>query len=578
MSDACCSSSPVHEEHLSAALSSAGTTVTPANHAGALLTGQVADLLVVGRISTGNTAHPTAEAMAISGGEIIGIGALSDVEGLTSASTKIIKPEGIIIPGLIEPHMHIWTSLLNLNWTDVSHEVCATFDDVVATLKATAAKTPAGQYVLGKLFDPSLFPGEPPLTRAILDQIAPNNPVIVMNASMHYLYANSAAFEAAGITDQTPDPTGGTFGRVDGKLNGVIGEAGAMMMMLAKFPKPSPADVAAGVTTILTACAAQGVTSLREAATGTMAGVGEVAVLHQLNGATRLPVRVSTAQFSVMPGKTPAEVAATWKDAGVTPFSGDEMVRADAWKVVSDGSNQGRSGYLSQPYLGEDNGGHANWTPQGIREAITAGLDDGWQLMVHTNGDAAVEFALEAMEDVLPRYGASDLRHRFEHVSLTTDDHLARLAKAGISPSFLMNHVYYWGAAFRDTILGAARANHLDRVASAYAAGLRPSLHSDYNVSKVHPLQSARTAVLRQTQADGKVLNPAECATPAQALAAITSNAAWQIHADDRGTLEVGKRADFAVVDVDPWSSDPAGWDAIAVRETYIDGTIAYQA
>jgi predicted amidohydrolase YtcJ len=577
-STSCCSSHPISQAHLTDAVSAAGTVISPARHADGISVGETADLLVLGAISTGNPAAPTAEAMAISGGRIIGLGSAADVEGLVTPSTTTVRPEGVVIPGLIEPHMHIWTSLLNLTWTDMSNEACPTFDDVVALVKATAQRTPAGQYVLGKLFDPSLYPGEPALTRAILDQAAPNNPVLVMNASMHYLYANSAAFEAVGITDQTVDPAGGSFGRVDGKLNGVIGEAPAMLMMLAKLPKPTRADVAAGIRQILHACASQGVTSLREAATGSLAGVAEFAMLHQLNGAGRLSVRVSTAQFSIMAGKTPAEVAAAWKAAGVTPFSGDEMVRADAWKVVTDGSNQGRSGYFLQPYLGEETGGHADWTPETLRDALRAGLGDGWQIMVHTNGDGAVEFALEAMEELLPSYGANDLRHRFEHVSFTTDDQLARLARAGISPSFLMNHVYYWGAAFRDTILGAKRAERLDRVASAYAAGLRPSLHSDYNVTKVHPLQSARTAVLRQLQVDGTVLNPAECATPAQALAAITSNAAWQIHADDRGTLEVGKRADYAVVGTDPWTSDPSGWDDIKVHETYIDGTLAYQA
>lgn len=578
MSASCCSAHPVSKVHLGEALGSAGTTIDPANHAAGASVGGSADTLVVGTIATGNPAAPLAEAMAISGGHIIGIGSLSDVEGLANASTQIVKPEGIVIPGLIEPHMHIWTSLLNLTWTDVSHEACATFDDVVSTLKATAQKTPEGQYVLGKLFDPSLYVGEPDLTRAILDQVAPKNPLLVMNASMHYLYGNSAAFEAAGITDRTPNPAGGSFDRVDGKLTGVVGEAAAMMMMLAKLPRPSAADMAAGITQILTECARQGVTSVREAATGTIAGIGELAMLHQLNGAKRLPVRVSTAQFSIMPGKTSVEVAAAWKEAGVTPFSGDEMVRADAWKVVTDGSNQGRSGYFLQPYLGQDNGGHANWTPETLRTTLKAGLDDGWQLMVHTNGDGAVEFGLEALEELLPGYGANDLRHRFEHVSFTTDDQLTRMAQAGISPSFLMNHLYYWGAAFRDTILGSARSQRLDRVASAYKAGLRPSLHSDYNVSKVHPLQSARTAVLRQLQADGTVLNPAECATVDQALAAITTNAAWQIHADDRGSLEVGKRADYAVVNENPWTSDPAGWDKITVNETYIDGALAFQA
>ena len=578
MSDSCCGGQSLNRALLVDALGSTGSSITPAHHAREHRARETADLLVVGSITTNNPAFPNAEAMAVSGGKIIGVGSLADLESLVTSSTKIVKPEGTVIPGLIEPHMHIWTSLLNLTWTDISHEVCASFDDVVAALKAAAAKTPAGQYVLGKLFDPSLYMGEPELTRDILDRVSSEHPVLVMNASMHYLYANSAALAAADITDQTPDPAGGTFKRVDGRLTGVIGEAPAMMMMLAKFPKPTPEETAAGIRQILTDCAAKGVTSLREAATGTIAGVGEVAMLHQLNGAKRLPVRVSTAQFAIMPDKSPAEVAAAWREAGVTPFSGDDMVRADAWKVVTDGSNQGRSGYFMQPYMGEDTGGHANWTPEGLREALKAGLDDGWQIMVHANGDAAVEMALEAMEELLPKVGSNDLRHRFEHVSFTTDDQLTRMATAGISPSFLMNHVYYWGAAFRDTILGPERAARLDRVASAYAAGLRPSLHSDYNVSKVHPLQSARTAVLRQLQADGSVLNPAECATPAQALAAITTNAAWQIHADDRGSLEVGKRADFAVVDVDPWSSHPAGWDAIVVNQTYIDGVIAYEA
>lgn len=578
MSTSCCSAHPVAQAHLHEAVKAAGTIIEPAHHAKARTTSETADLLVEGRIATGNAAAPNAEAMAVSGGKIIGLGSRADLEGLIGPSTKMLKPDGVVIPGLIEPHMHIWTSLLNLTWTDVSHEACATFDDVVTTIKEAAAKAADGEYVLGKLFDPSLYVGEPNLTRTILDQVSPNNPVIVMNASMHYLYANSKALELAGLDDNTMDPPGGTFGRVDGKLNGVIGEAAAMMLALGNLPKPSPADLAAGINQILNECARQGVTSLREGATGTLAGVGELAMLHQLNAAKRLPVRVSTSQFAIMPGKSPSQVAKTWKDAGVTPFSGDEMVRADAWKLTADGSNQGRSGYFMQPYLGEDNGGHANWTPDTMRDAIKAGLDDGWQMTIHTNGDAAVEMAVEALEDLLPGYGKNDLRPFFIHYSVTTDDQIARTAKLGVSASLLMNHVYYWGAAFRDTILGLERANRLDRAASIMKAGISTSFHSDYNVSKVHPLLSARTGVFRQMQANGEVLNAAECVTPAQALEAITTNAAWQIHADDRGSLEVGKRADFAIVDENPWTSDPNGWDAIKVSATYIDGTVAFEA
>lgn len=589
MSDICNAATPLSRDRLAPAIAAAGATITPAHHGaprtrdalsattGSATTGK-ADLVVVGRIATGDPAAPTAEAMAVRDGRILALGSVAELEGLTGPATSTISPDGAVIPGLIEPHAHIWVSLMTLDWTDVSHGVCPRFDDVVTVLKTAAQATPVGQYVLAKLFDPSLYPGEPPLTRDILDRVASDRRVVVLNASMHFAYANSAALDAAGITDETPQPTGGTFEKVDGRLTGVLGESPAVTMLLANLPRPTATDIGHGIRQLLTEFAAAGVTSMREAMTGTLAGVSEVAMLHQLNGAERLPVRVSTAQFSALAGcATPADVAAAWKEAGVTPFSGDEMVRADAWKIVVDGSNQGRSGYLLQPYLGEMSGGHANWTPESLRDVMRAGLDDGWQLMIHTNGDAAVEFALQAAEELMPP-GGGDLRHRFEHASLTTDDQLARMAKAGVSPSFLMDHVYFWGTAFRDTILGPARAARLDRLASAYRAGLRPSIHSDYNVTTVRPLRSARTAVLRRLEADGTVLAPDECVTPQQALSAITADAAWQIHADDRGILSAGRRADFVVVDADPWTSDPEVWDRIAVHATYIDGVPAFTA
>ena len=331
MSSACCSSSPVAKAHVGHAIDADPSRIEPAHHGRSKPKGETADLLVVGQIVTGDLSAPTAEAMAISGGEIIGLGSRADVEGLVGPSTTTLSPDGFILPGFVDPHMHIWTSLLNLTWTDMGHTKCPSFDDVMALVKATAQHTPTGGWVLGKAFDPSLYPGEPVLTRAGLDQVAPDNPVLVMNASGHFFYANSKAFELAGVTDATQDPPGGVFGRTDGKLNGTIGEPPAMMMMLASLPKPTPQDIAAGVNEILMAAARRGVTSVREAATGSIAGIGEYALLHQLNGVKRLPVRVSTAQFSLVGGKQPADAAAAWAAAGVTPFSGDEMVRADAW-------------------------------------------------------------------------------------------------------------------------------------------------------------------------------------------------------------------------------------------------------
>ena len=531
-----------------------------------------ADLVVLGRVATGVPGAPEAEGIAVSGGVITGVGSAADLDALVGPGTEIIKQgDGVISPGLIEPHMHIWTTMLVYPWPDLSPISNPTFDDVVATVKAVAEKTPAGGWVTGKLFDPSLYEGEPDLTRDILDKVSPDNPVFVLNASMHFAYVNSQALKIAGIADDAPNPAGGTFERVDGKLTGVLSEGGAITPFLAVVPQPDQQAAAGTIIQILNDAAKVGITSVREAATGVVIGTGEPGLLHQLNGMRRLPTRVSTAQWALLG-------ADAWKQAGVTPFGGDAMVRTDAWKIVTDGSNQGRSGYFEQPYLEENSGGHANMTPEEVLALVNAGLDGGWQLMVHANGDAAVEFALEAYESALKGRAATDLRHRMEHVSFAFPNSFGRMAAIGASPSFLMNHVYYWGRVFRDVILGPERANRLDMVKTAVGAGLRPSLHSDYNVTPFHPLLSAKTAVTRIMKDNNEVLNPAECVDPETALKAITVDAAWQIHADDRGTLEVGKRADYAILSDNPWTADPMSWDAITCSETRIDGEVAYSA
>lgn len=551
--------------------------VTPVGRAG--LPGQrgqrtAADMIVYGKIATGDANGTSADAMAIKGGNIIGIGSASDVEGLKDPTTQIVDGgDGFIVPGFVEPHMHLWSTVLADSWLNCSAIENPTFDDVVAKLKAEAANTAAGDWIQGQLFDPSLYAGEPELTRAILDQVSTEHPVGVLNASMHYLYVNSKALELAGVTEETPDPPGGFFGKTDGKLNGIVGESGAILKFMAVIPQRSQAQLAAGLIDIMNKAASVGVTSMREGLTGAVMGPGEFSLLTQLNAANRLPVRISTAQHGLLGNEA-------WASAGVTPGAGDDMVRAVAWKVLSDGSNQGRSGYMRDAYVGQpDNRGHANMDIEKCIALIKEGHDAGWQVMTHANGDAAIDMVVSAYEQALgDSADAGDHRHRIEHCSLATSEHFERMARIGVQPSFLMNHVYYWGRVFRDYIIGAERANELDGVASALAAGLRPSLHSDYSVSPMQPLLSARTAVERKLRDGGDVLNEAERVSPSAALRAVTSDAAWQVHGDDRGTLEVGKKADYAVLSANPWEADPSTWADITVHETRIDGTVAWSA
>jgi hypothetical protein len=532
-----------------------------------------ADLLVLGSIATADPSAPLVDAMAVRDGRVLALGTADELDGLRGTDTEIVEAgDRVVVPGLIEPHMHLWSTGVFYGWLDCSTDANPTFDEVVARIRAAVATAKPGEWVCGQLFDPSRLPGEPDLTAAILDQISTEHPIVVTNASMHFAYVNSKVFEVAGITAETPDPPSGRFYRANGQLTGVVGELNGMMAIINQIPQKSPEQLGADMRSIMEVAAAKGVTSMREAMTGQLLGAAEVALLQQMNEADRLPTRLSLAQTAMVGHQV-------WADAGIVPGYGDDMVRCDAWKLMADGSNQGRSAFLRNSYLGGMGGtGNANFVVEELTERIREGHDAGWQVMVHANGDAALDEVLTAYEGALAGAGSHDQRHRIEHVAVGHPEHFTRMAAAGLSPSFLVNHVYYWGRVLRDNILGPERAAGLHCLKTAVGNGLRVSVHSDYNVSPIHPLLAARTAVLRQTLDDGEVLGPDERVDAATALRAITTDAAWQIHADDRGSLEVGKHADFAILSADPWASDPATWAEITCEETRLGGTVAWRA
>ena len=559
----CCAPHPVHAERVQLdGLSAADRTATARHHGkGPAGAGAKADLLLTGSLLTMDDANPRAEAVAVSGGRIVGVGSRSDLEGLVGPSTKLVEAEGTVMPGLIEPHMHLFSS--GITWGTV---------DVVARLKAALPSVPAGSALVGQLFDPSLFPGLPVLTADILDQVSTDVPIVVMNASQHFFYVNSAAYKAVGVDASTPDPEGGSFGAKDGKLTGVVAESGGMLRFIKLMPPMTKESLVAALTGIANAAAKVGTTKLHEAATGALLGAPEVDLLHAAAAQAGFPVRITAAVWGLK--------LDDMTKAGLTVGSGDDMVRTEFVKWVSDGSNQGFTGYMREPYLNSDSRGAANFTVDELVTNFTATLEAGWPIMVHANGDAALDNVLSAFGTVskLPVWDAS-LRHRIEHCSLLHDEHITQMAALGVNPSFLMNHVRLWGRAFRDEILGAERANLLDRVRSAQAAGLRPSLHCDFSVSPMNPLDYVCTAVTRTMADGGEVLNPDERISVRDALKGITTDAAWMCRSEDLcGSIEVGKAADFTVLGADPTAVEPEAIREIEVRQTWLDGEVRFSA
>lgn len=531
--------------------------------------GQQADLLVTGSLITMDDAQPKAEAMAVAQGRILAVGSRSEVETFVGPGTKILEhTSGSILPGFVEPHLHLVSSALVFSGVDCSPYTNKTLDAVLAALKAALAAAPAGQTVVGQLFDPSLLPGQPDLTADLLDQVSASVPIVVMNASQHFFYVNSAAYAAAGITVATPNPPGGDYGARDGKLTGIVAENAAMLSFIKVLPPLTPQVIAQAITGIAAMAARQGVTYVHEAATGAIAGVQEVDLLHQTFGQSGFPVRGSMSLWGERIGDFTA--------AGIVPGSGDDRLRSQTIKWVSDGSNQGYTGYMRENYLGRDTRGAPNFTPEQLAAHFAATVAAGWPIMCHANGDAAMDMVMAAFASTatLPAWDPAK-RHRIEHSSLLHDEHIAAMASLGITPSFLMNHVRLWGKVMRDDILGAERANLLDRYGSAVKAGLRASLHCDFSVSPIGPLNYIATAAARTMADGGEVLNAAERVTVSQALRGNTIDAAWMCHADGLvGSLAAGKAADFVLLADDPLAheADPDAVREIAVLATYLDG------
>lgn len=530
--------------------------------------GEAAELIFSGGpILTMNDAAPRAEALAVRGGRISAVGRRADVLAGRGPNTVLFDLAGrTLMPGFVEPHTHPSATAVTLDWLDVGFLAgTRTIDAVLAKLRAAAHAAKPGEWVRAWQVDPSLQSGKAALTARALDAVAPNNPVFVLNASDHLAYVNSRALALAGVTAATPDPPHGRYQRdAAGRPTGVLEEPPAFAPFLKVMPAPTPQEYGAAVLRILDQASTVGCTAVNDAGIGIISGLPDLEVMRAV-ASRNPPVR--------MTGYLVSTAFDQWVSAGVKPDAGDDRLRLIAMKFWCDGSTQGYTASLRQPYLNTNNRGMANYTLEQLTAGIRKTHAAGWQVGVHANGDAAIDMTLQAFETVLKEMPRADHRHRIEHSTLAHPDQLAKMKTLGISPTFLIGHVYYWGRALRDTILGPQRAANVDPAADALKAGLRWTMHSDYAVSPIAPLRYVETAVTRVMQDGSQVLGPAQRVPVAAALKAVTLDAAWQCRIDDRaGSLVPGKYADLVLLEKDPTAVDPAAISQIRVLGTWLAG------
>jgi len=524
-----------------------------------------------GTILTMNDKAPRAEAIAVRGNKILAVGKLDDVQSAIGSGAQVVDLQGrTLMPGLIDPHMHFVFTAFE-DWIDVSPITTPDYATVWSKLQKGVADAKPGEWVRAQQFDASITRDAKIPTIAELDALAPNNPFFMQESNGHIAYANSAAFKAAGITRETPDPSGARFVKdANGNLTGRLEEMAAQQEFLGVMPSPTAADMIGRVQRFLDHASSVGCTMLHDCGIGIMAGAQDLKILDAVLSEGKAPVRYR--------GMLVSTIMDEWEKEGIKPGRGNDLFRVDGIKAWADGSNQAQTGYMRENYLGTDERGALNYSLEQVTDVIRRAHDGGWQVGVHANGDAAIDMVLDAYEAVLGKTSNSDLRHRIEHCSVFHPEQMVRMKDMGVSPSFLIGHVRWWGKAFRDRLLGPERARFYDPCASALAAGLKISLHSDWNVTPIEPLRYVEDAVTRVMNEGGDVFFPEERIPVDAALRAVTIDAAWQCHMEDQiGSLETGKFADFAILEEDPTAPD-VKIGKIKVSETWMDGTKRYAA
>lgn len=539
----------------------------------------VADTLYFGGpILTIDRVNPEVQALAVRDGRILALGTVQEMQPYIGPTTMRVDLKGqALLPGFVEAHAHpfgygrIWGEpLVNIRASHIP-----SYDAVVATIARRVAKAKPGEVLAFVGLDALRHQGMREPTLAETDALAPDNPLAIYTFNFHSLFLNSRMMELLDLGTHTVDFPGGRYDRdAQGRLTGKMVEFAAFRNFERVCQQFGSERGLRELTGGLMRFAHGGITTAAELGPqeGAMAAYQKV----WENGNMPVRLRVYTRGALDAPPLMPLD------------WGGDD-VRLTGVKLWADGSPFVGTVWLSRPYLTTEvtlkglslpagYAGHMNYEPEQLHELIEHYVRQGWQVATHVQGDQTMEAVLDVFEALQGKYPAPVRPHRIEHCGVVRDDQLARIHSLGLVCSFFVPHVYHWGDAIRDSLLGPERAVNYMPAGSATRLGMRVSYHSDAPMTEPDPLLAIQTAVTRRT-ASGQVLGGHQRVSIDEALRAMTIDAAYQINMDQEvGSLEVGKRADFVLLAQDPRRVAPETLAAIEVRGTWIDGRQVWSA
>ena len=550
-------------------LAGAGLALSPA----AILQAQTgagpvqADLLIKSaRIYTMDGSRPLAEAVAVLGNRIIAVGSNEELKSLVAPGTRVIDGAGMTVtPGFIDAHSHP-DGAGEVTGADVNLRSIA---EIQAAMQTQAAVTPPGQWVIGNKYDDTKLIEGRPVNRHDLDQAVPDQPAIVKHRGGHTAVVNSRGLEVAGVTVNTPDPQGGSFGRENGELTGWVAEKAYLDVILkaGEWPEITRAVRQQGVALMSRAMAAAGMTST----TDSWGFVHSLVAYQDARAAGELLTRISFMPFGE------SSLYSNLKAAGIRSGFGDEWIRFGAVKYAADGSASERTMRMSTPFNGRpDDYGILTMNQEQIDAAVDDAVQNGWRIGIHVNGDVTIDMALNSYERALQGWAGPNPRFRLEHCSLVNPELLQRIKDTGSIPTPFYTYAHYHGNKWVD--YGPEKMQWMFAHRSFLDYGIPVAPASDYTPGPFEPLMAIQSMVTRK-DFKGRVWGPNQRITVSEAMKICTINGAFaSMEEGIKGSIVPGKLADLAILADDPHDVPADEIKNIQVLMTIVDGNIVYEA
>jgi predicted amidohydrolase YtcJ len=530
-----------------------------------------------GNVITVDEKTPYAEAIATKEGLIIAVGTSKEMSDFKGPLTSVIDLNNkTIVPGFIDAHSHfvgVGAQAIVANLLPAPDGPVNTIAALQESLRDFIKTSPIVKnynVVIGFNYDDSQLKEKRHPNRHDLDAVSTDYPIVVMHQSGHLGAYNSKALSLMGITAATPDPAGGIIEReADGKTpSGVMQENAHFMIFFKLLPEFTEEDLITLYKAAEQSYVSNGFTTVQDGKTDQ----ATLSVLPLMAGNVGFDIDIISYADIATLDDNPILHSELMSQEYTSGF------RIGGVKLTFDGSPQGKTAWFTEPYFKPPNGqlasysGYPAFADLEALKWLSLAYKNKWQVLVHTNGDAAVDQLIRLLETIQKTEDLGDHRTVMIHGQFTRKDQVAKLKALGIFPSLYPMHTFYWGDWHRDSVAGPTRAENISPTGWMIEEGMPFTIHSDAPVTFPNSMRILDSAVNRVTRT-AKVLGEEHKLSPLNALKAITLWAAYQNFEETiKGSIEVGKQADFVVLDQNPLSIDRLEIKHIKILQTINNG------